>query len=93
MKIDNISHLTPSKAVSEGGGNDRAAGAAPDAGEKTPGVGRLRQFTADSSRDIDLARVQEIRQAIAGGQLEIRVDKIADGLIDSVRELLERDPQ
>lgn len=44
---------------------------------------------AASSQDIDLARVAEIRQAISEGRLEIRADRIADGLIRSVREMLD----
>ncbi|TDU22789.1 FlgM family anti-sigma-28 factor [Chromohalobacter marismortui] len=43
---------------------------------------------ADTSQDIDTARVDEIRQAITDGQLELDTGKIADGLIDSVRDLL-----
>ncbi|WP_148253880.1 flagellar biosynthesis anti-sigma factor FlgM [Aidingimonas lacisalsi] len=48
----------------------------------------LGQNSGDASQDIDGARVEEIRQAISDGRLEIRADKIADGLIDSVRDLL-----
>lgn len=43
---------------------------------------------ADVSQDIDSARVDEIRDAIREGRLEIRADRIADGLIDSVRDML-----
>ena len=42
------------------------------------------------SEDIDLARVAELRQAIREGRLEINAERIADGLIASVREQLER---
>nr|WP_248287634.1 MULTISPECIES: flagellar biosynthesis anti-sigma factor FlgM [Chromohalobacter] len=42
----------------------------------------------DTSQDIDAARVDEIRQAISDGQLELDTGKIADGLIDSVRDML-----
>ena len=40
------------------------------------------------ARDIDQARVAEIRQAISEGKLEIRPERIADGLIASARELV-----
>nr|WP_272884780.1 flagellar biosynthesis anti-sigma factor FlgM [Chromohalobacter canadensis] len=43
---------------------------------------------ADTSQDIDTARVDEIRQAISEGQMELDTGKIADGLIDSVRDML-----
>lgn len=52
-------------------------------------VTHLSQVSGNSAAaDIDQARVAEIRQAISEGRLEIRADRIADGLIDSVRELL-----
>jgi negative regulator of flagellin synthesis FlgM len=38
--------------------------------------------------DIDIAKVQAIRDAIAAGQLKIDPTKIADGLIASAKELL-----
>jgi negative regulator of flagellin synthesis FlgM len=56
-------------------------------------VAHLRQPTADSGQDIDTARVDEIRQAISEGRLEIRADQIADGLIASVRDMLDTDSQ
>ncbi|RCV90950.1 flagellar biosynthesis anti-sigma factor FlgM [Billgrantia montanilacus] len=45
----------------------------------------LRQNAADTSRDIDIARVDEIREAIREGRLEIHADRIADGLIESLQ--------
>ena len=41
-----------------------------------------------SDNDINVARVQEIRDAIASGQLKIDPSRIADGLLASVRDLL-----
>lgn len=45
---------------------------------------------ADEGRteDIGLERIAEIRQAISDGRLQLCPERIADGLIDSVRELL-----
>ena len=37
---------------------------------------------------VSSSRVNEIRQAIADGQFEIHPERIADGLINSVREML-----
>ncbi|KVW96110.1 flagellar biosynthesis anti-sigma factor FlgM [Thiobacillus denitrificans] len=37
---------------------------------------------------IDRARVDSIKQAIASGQYTIKPENIADGLIDSVKEML-----
>jgi len=52
-------------------------------------VSRFSNAVEASGQDIDLARVAEIRQAIADGKLAIDTSRIADGLIDSVRELLD----
>ncbi|WP_163559802.1 flagellar biosynthesis anti-sigma factor FlgM [Halomonas sp. NO4] len=46
----------------------------------------LRQAAIDTSHDIDTARVEEIREAIREGRLEIRADRIADALIDSLQQ-------
>ena len=46
------------------------------------------EATLTSAPDVDQARVTEIRQAIADGRLEINPERIADGLLASVRELL-----
>ncbi|WP_302139222.1 flagellar biosynthesis anti-sigma factor FlgM [Halomonas alkalicola] len=51
----------------------------------------LSHGAADASQDIDTARVAEIREAIREGRLEIHAERIADGLIANVRELLGHD--
>ena len=79
----------------KGKGGDKVSTEAPkQSGNATAGeVAHLRQPAADSGQDINTARVDEIRQAISEGRLEIRADKIADGLIESVRDLLDADSQ
>lgn len=52
-------------------------------------IAHLSDVAQDASRDIDTARVAEIRQAISEGRLDIRPERIADGLFDSVRDLLD----
>ena len=42
-----------------------------------------------NSPDIDQKRVDEIRQAITEGRFKIDSSRIADGLISSVRDMLE----
>ncbi|HEY9279126.1 MAG TPA: flagellar biosynthesis anti-sigma factor FlgM [Eoetvoesiella sp.] len=42
----------------------------------------------NSDNDIDVERVQAIRDAIAAGQLKVDPSRIADSLIASVRDLL-----
>jgi negative regulator of flagellin synthesis FlgM len=38
--------------------------------------------------DFDAARVAEIRESISAGRYQVNTTKIADGLLASVRELL-----
>lgn len=90
MKIDNITQLAQARAVREDRSGEETAGAtAAGTAETASSVSHLGRAGADSSRDIDTARVEELRRAIVGGRLEIRTDRIADGLIDSLRELLQ----
>lgn len=37
---------------------------------------------------VDSARVEEIKQAISEGRFKVNADKVADGLIESVRQML-----
>lgn len=39
---------------------------------------------------VNAARVTELKQAIADGQFRINPERIADGLLQSVREMLQR---
>ncbi|MCC4115933.1 flagellar biosynthesis anti-sigma factor FlgM [Aromatoleum toluclasticum] len=41
-----------------------------------------------SAPEIDRARVDEIRQAISEGRFKIDANRVADGLIESVRQML-----
>lgn len=45
---------------------------------------------SDAAVPFDAARVDAIRMAISAGQFKIKPDNIADGLIESVRNLLGR---
>ena len=42
-----------------------------------------------SAPAVDRARVEEIRAAISEGRFKVDAGKIADGLLDSVREMLD----
>lgn len=55
-------------------------------------AGRMQQMDGVLAETpvVDSARVAEIRQAIAEGRFEMNPERIADGLIASVREMLER---
>ncbi|KFF49120.1 hypothetical protein GY26_09440 [Gammaproteobacteria bacterium MFB021] len=89
MKIDqtnSLTRLTQSDALDPKRNAKSAESAAAPAGSKTT----LSQIdTQNASGDIDTARVAEIRQAIADGSLQLDTGKIADGLIQSVRDMLD----
>lgn len=62
---------------------------ATDQPQASAAVTHLNQSSeASATPDIDMARVAEIRQAISEGRLQLRPERIADGLIKSVRDLL-----
>ena len=50
----------------------------------------LYREAAATDQDIDLASVQAIQDAIRDGRLEVRADRIADGLIASLSRLTSR---
>lgn len=89
MKIDS-SHPLSRPTAGETGNTSKttATGNAPAKPGSPAAVTHLSDTAANSSQDIDLARVEEIRQAISEGKLDIRAERIADGLIDSVRDML-----
>ncbi|RKT25430.1 FlgM family anti-sigma-28 factor [Paraburkholderia sp. RAU2J] len=49
----------------------------------------LRSLAASGSADIDTAHVESIKQAIKGGTLQIDSGKIADGVLQTARDLLQ----
>lgn len=54
---------------------------------------RLQEIEASlgSEPTVNAQRVAEIKQAIAEGRFKVDPEKIADGLLKSVREMLEKD--
>jgi negative regulator of flagellin synthesis FlgM len=87
-------------AVSAGGaatsGATSTAGAA-NASGSTPGdasvslsslSSSLRSLAASGAADIDVAHVQSIKDAIRNGTLQIDTGKIADGVIQTARDLM-----
>lgn len=91
MKINQQQPLSRSGQVGQGKQNDRVPSDPVQAtGKGGPAVvTHLSQTAEYAGQDINTARVNEIRQAISEGRLEIRADKIADGLLNSVRDLLD----
>jgi negative regulator of flagellin synthesis FlgM len=48
----------------------------------------LRSLAASGSADIDMAHVQSIKDAIKNGTLQIDSGKIADGVLQTARDLM-----
>ncbi len=63
----------------------RPSGGATAPGRPSSVVALTRQNVAG---DVDLAQVQALRDAIRRGELRIDTSRIADGLLDGIRELL-----
>ncbi len=52
--------------------------------------GSAQALSAADSPPIDAAKVEQVRAAIAAGDFKVNADRIADGVIASNRELLQR---
>ncbi|MBZ9568259.1 flagellar biosynthesis anti-sigma factor FlgM [Modicisalibacter tunisiensis] len=90
MKIDGSHPLQrPTQSDATRTGKPSRAEDGNTQGTNATSVAHLSDRTQDATRDIDTARVAEVRQAISEGRLEIRPERIADGLIQSVRDLLD----
>jgi negative regulator of flagellin synthesis FlgM len=62
-----------------------------NAGTTDPAVlTHLHNGAADAEQDIDAAKVAEVRDAIREGKLELHPERIAEGLLASVHDLLGR---
>ncbi|MBR8180330.1 flagellar biosynthesis anti-sigma factor FlgM [Burkholderia ambifaria] len=103
MKID--STPKPSPLASTGNGATRAQSGAASSSAQTADAGstggdttvnlsglsgRLRSLSASGSADIDTALVQSIKDALNDGTLTIDVNKIADGVLNTARDLLQQ---
>lgn len=90
MKIDSaFSPARPSAAQGKDAPQRTQPEQAASAGETPSSVTHLSSANRKSdSQDIDPARVAELREAIREGRFAINAERIADGLIDSVREQL-----
>lgn len=98
MKIDNSA-----KSIGPGSGaaGSRATGARPvangpvadppSAGQTATVVSTSIHAVSGSEAAFNAQKVAEIRQAISAGKFQINPERIADGLISSVREMLDQD--
>ena len=95
MKIDNSAKTigpVPGPAGSRASGTRPAASGARAAdlaaGQSTTVVSSTLNSVAGSEAAFNSQKVAEIRQAISEGRFQIDAERIADGLISSVREML-----
>lgn len=98
MKIDNSA-----KSIGPGPGaaGSRATGARPvatgpvagppSAGQTATVVSTSFHSVSGSEATFNAQKVAEIRQAISEGKFQINPERIADGLISGVREMLDQD--
>jgi negative regulator of flagellin synthesis FlgM len=72
-----------------------SSAAAPGAQVDISGMSaRLRELDATIANVpvVDSARVNEIKQAIADGRFKVNADRVADSLIENVRQMLNAQP-
>ena len=97
MKIDNSVKATGSLPSNDG--RTRSAKESPKAESSNAGSERV-ELSSLSSRMlqmeeaisntpvVDSAKVDEIKQAMSEGRFKVNTEKVADGLIESVRQML-----
>ncbi|OAJ60707.1 flagellar biosynthesis anti-sigma factor FlgM [Paraburkholderia ginsengiterrae] len=77
-------------AQSAGTASQTTSSGSGDASVSLSGLSQhLRSLAASGSADIDTAHVESIKQAIKDGTLTIDSGKIADGVLNTARELLQ----
>jgi len=94
---DGLSRSQQSDAASSAGATQGASTSAPAAGSSSGDANvnlsglsqHLRSLAASGSADIDMAHVESIKQAIKDGTLQIDSGKIADGVLQTARDLLQ----
>lgn len=79
-----------SNAQSAGTSSPTTSSGSGDASVSLSGLSQhLRSLAASGSADIDTAHVESIKAAIKNGSLTIDSSKIADGVLNTARELLQ----
>ena len=92
MKIDPLSK--PVTGTGAGDKPQRAAAAAPQApqGDRvqiSALSSQIQALQSDAGSEVDMARVQEIKQAISEGRFKVNAEVVADKLLETVKDLLQ----
>ena len=84
---------TPAASATQGTASTPAPSASGASGDTSVSLSGLSQhllsLAASGSADIDTAHVESIKQAIKDGTLQIDSGKIADGVLQTARDLLQ----
>lgn len=92
MKIDQVSKSVTSAATGDKTGRTAkkdTPAAQGDRVELSALSTRLQAFQSDAAGEIDMARVQEIKQAISEGRFKVNAEVVADKLLETVKDLLQ----
>jgi negative regulator of flagellin synthesis FlgM len=92
MKIDDVAKKAPglgtiANQTKANRSTEKAGVAKTDTVRLSSQSQALSGASADNSV-FDISKVQEIKDAIAGGRFQVDAGKIADGLIDTVKDLI-----
>ncbi|APA86282.1 flagellar biosynthesis anti-sigma factor FlgM [Paraburkholderia sprentiae WSM5005] len=84
---------TPAASATQGAAGAATSSASSASGDTSVSLSglsqHLRSLAASGSADIDTAHVESIKQAIKDGTLQIDSGKIADGVLQTARDLLQ----
>ncbi|MBP5980970.1 MAG: flagellar biosynthesis anti-sigma factor FlgM [Halomonas sp.] len=87
MKIDNLNSLLRSNQAQQRDETQKTGASKPvEASSLARESTQLSHSQVDETYDVDMAKVQEIRDAIREGRLEMNAARIADGLIANLSE-------
>jgi negative regulator of flagellin synthesis FlgM len=102
VKIDGTGKPISPTATSATRGSSSTSSTKPAAASATSGAqidisgtsSRLRELEATIANVpvVDSARVDEIKQAISDGRFKVNADRVADSLIENVRQMLNARP-